>query len=63
MKFNETIETLKEGKIITLDNKDCFEPRYYRFKNESVQYSDDLKKWKKSSMELVDFQEDYKIVE
>ena len=23
----------------------------------------DLKKWKKSSMELVDFQEDYKIVE
>lgn len=56
VKGNETIESLKSGKIITWNDKNSLrEPRYYRYKNDTIQYSDNLKTWKGSISELDSF--------
>lgn len=58
----ETIEELKTGSIITFADNGCFEPRYYRYNKSNVEFSDDLKVWKKSSLELLDFTNSYIVV-
>lgn len=59
----DTIEILKKGNIITLDDKMNFEPRYYRYNNEGVmEYSDNKTTWKKSNANINDFIEDNYII-
>lgn len=58
----ETIEALKTGSIITFDDNGYFEPRYYRYNKSNMEFSDDLKVWKKSSLELLDFTNGFIVV-
>lgn len=53
---DDIIEVLLTGKIITWNNQNNLSmPRYYRCKNEIIEYTDDLRNWKKSNKTLKTF--------
>ena len=48
----EVKENLIKGEIITWNDKSVTEPRYYRYKNENIEYSDNLIDWRLSNKNI-----------
>lgn len=52
----EVVKSLVDGNIIIWNNpQHLIEPRYYRYKNNKIEYSDNKVNWIKSSMEIESF--------
>lgn len=63
VKGEDVIKALKKGEIITWNNPTSLvEPRFYRYKNEIIEYTDNLIEWKNSSKTLVDFEDEWLVV-